>query len=89
MTDTPETDAICKEYLDSYGGAIPVKFAQKLERERNEAIKMLEEYKLQYSDHELKILATCRNGMGELFPASAQREINRREIVNRIKNQES
>lgn len=38
-SNTPETDAICKEYCESYGGTIPITFARKLERERDEAIR--------------------------------------------------
>ena len=64
------------------------KFARKLERERDEAIKMLEEYSLNVSDDDLKIL-TDSNRMGAISMVSAKREIRRREIVNRIKKQES
>ena len=56
----------------------------KLEQERDEAIKLLEEYSLNISDDDLKIL-TDSNRMGAISMTSARREIRRRELTNRIK----
>lgn len=84
---TPETDAAIEQALQAYGWVRLIEVSRKLELQRDAAIALLEEYGLQYSDHELEILASCRNGMGEILPTNAQREIKRRKLINEIKNQ--
>ena len=51
-----------------------------------EALDMLSEYTLPYTDEELRQLATTESGMGEIGPGQAQREINRRAIVRKRLN---
>ena len=48
---------------------------------KDELVSMLEEYRLGYTDDELARLANCTNGMGEISPGPAWREIRRRAIV--------
>ena len=84
LFSTPETDTA--KFINDYGSVCEIvfaDFARNLERERNAAINMLEEYSLPYSDEQLSILAACTTGRGKIGPLSAAREIRRRAVIDK------
>lgn len=50
-----------------------------------DVIELLERYALRYTDQELVQLASATSGMGEISPEVAQREIDRRELVEKYR----